>query len=378
MKISSIARLLTGLYATVSFAACTSDSATHDQRICTTIGCGSAVTIRVRLPGTFTMIKTYTVEVCRNGECLSDKLAGLTNPPDPGTGVGVTFPDPATAEKVHTPHVDATVFADEKSGFRLEAQYWPWSMDDLHDGDEFRLSVRDAAGNVMRSVTRAVTYTVSYPNGEACGPVCRSATIDAPSEPPEGGTEPDAEPNPDASVPLACVLEEKSSLPHVHIVSKATKCVFTLAEARAGIAIPYDVVIDQDVPGFSALHPYPYGANVSALSVSEELRGGTQSYCLCDQGLPYASCPEPDGGIVHPQGGGPCDPVTLKKGVYPQVFAWDGVNWTGPSDTSNPKGPPFPPGDYTLTISSAPGTIAGDASTGPVQASTKLLVRLVP
>jgi len=34
-----------------------------------------------------------------------------------------------------------------------------------------------------------------------------------------------------------------------------------------------------------------------------------------------------------------------------------GVNWTGPSDTGNPKGAPFPPGDYTLTVSTTPGTL---------------------
>jgi len=47
----------------------------------------------------------------------------------------------------------------------------------------------------------------------------------------------------------------------------------------------------------------------------------------------------------------------LRKGTYARTFTWDGVNWTGPSDTGNPKGAPFPPGDYTLTVSTTPGTL---------------------
>ena len=47
----------------------------------------------------------------------------------------------------------------------------------------------------------------------------------------------------------------------------------------------------------------------------------------------------------------------MPKGTYPRTFTWDGVNWRGPSDTGNPKGPPFPPGDYTLTIAATPGTL---------------------
>lgn len=363
---------LSALVAAVAFTACADNGGGTTPRACTLIGCGSAVTIKTPLLVTFATIRASSIEVCRNTDCLSGSFASLKDPPSPGTGVGISFPDAQTIERDHTPHVDATIWATGVSGFRLEVGYWPWSVDDLHDGDRFALRVRDGEGNTIVSVSRSVSYVTSYPNGKECGPVCRTATIES-----DAGTEPDSATTPDASVPPNCLLESESSLPHVHFVSKATECVFSLAEARAGISIPYDVVIDEDVPGFAPAQPYPYGANVSGLSVSEMLRGGGQTYCLCDQGLPYASCPLADGGVSHPIDSTPCGPVTLKKGVYSRAFDWDGVNWTGPSDTGNPKGPPFPPGDYALTIATSPGTLAGDASAGPVSASMKLLVRLV-
>ena len=40
----------------------------------------------------------------------------------------------------------------------------------------------------------------------------------------------------------------------------------------------------------------------------------------------------------------------LVAGTYPDSLPWDGVNWFGPSDFNNPKGPPFPPGTYAVKI----------------------------
>lgn len=357
--------------ATVAFTGCANNDGGANARACSAIGCGSAVTIKTPLRATFPTIRASSIEVCRNAVCLSGSFATLTDPPSPGTGVGVSFPEPQTIDRDHTAHVDATISATGATGLQLEVAYWPWSMDDLRDGDLFELTVRDGAGRTVASASRSATYRTSYPNGKECGPVCRTATVES-----DGGAVTDSGAMPDASVPRDCVLGTASSLPHVQIVSKATQCVFSLAEARAGISIPYDVVIDEDVPGFAPVQPYPYGANVSSLFVAELLRGGSQSYCLCDQGLPYASCPLSDGGLSHPNGTA-CEPTTLKKGVYSRAFIWDGVNWTGPSDTGNPKGSPFPPGDYTLTISTSQGKVAGDASSDAVSASARLLVRLV-
>jgi hypothetical protein len=122
------------------------------------------------------------------------------------------------------------------------------------------------------------------------------------------------------------------------------RCVYTLAEAAAGISIGYELVIAQDIPD---VVPQAQATCVlpgaSGLYVLELVTGNGQNYCLCDNGL----CVAP-----------PSDPTTLRAGTYAATFLWDGMNWYGPSDTGNPKGPPFPAGSYVLEVS-AQGTRAG-------------------
>ncbi len=182
--------------------------------------------------------------------------------------------------------------------------------------------------------------------------------------------------------PASCVLDTTSTLPHVHIDFESTRCVFTLAQAAAKISIAYDLIVDQDVPGFQLTSAYspPYystGASTGDLAISEVLSGGGQQYCLCDEGLGPATCPTSDGGTTAPPAGtsGPCPPITIPAGTYPRVFTWDGRNWNGPSDTGNPEGAPFPAGDYELAVTTDPGSI-GDA--GDLRATGTFLVRLVP
>lgn len=130
-----------------------------------------------------------------------------------------------------------------------------------------------------------------------------------------------------------------STLPHVCIRFPAQRTSFTLAEAAAGLTFRYEVVIDEDVAGVVTL-PQDAGQcgspSPGGLYVLEQVMGGGQSYCICDTGLCF---PPPE------------TPVTLVAGVYPATFAWDGVNWGGPSDTGNPKGAPFPAGTYNVTVS---------------------------
>lgn len=103
-----------------------------------------------------------------------------------------------------------------------------------------------------------------------------------------------------------------------------------------GISIPYRLVIDAALSGTVVSTETQSSCEVpgpSGLFVFEQLAGAGQSYCLCDSGL----CPPPA-------------PKPLVAGDYPLAFSWDGKNWSGPSDTGNPKGKPFPPGDYQLTV----------------------------
>ncbi|MCE9575368.1 MAG: hypothetical protein K8W52_19610 [Deltaproteobacteria bacterium] len=159
----------------------------------------------------------------------------------------------------------------------------------------------------------------------------------------------------------ACSIGGTSTLPGVSIAFPGAACAFTLAEAARGIAIPYAVVVHDDLANVVAAASDAGGCkhpDASGLILGEEIAGGDQHYCLCDTGL----CPAPDP-----------TPHAIAAGSYPGAFAWDGVNWNGPSDTGNPKGAPFPPGDYTVTIG-AHGTHDGAA----FAVTGTLVIHLVP
>jgi len=149
---------------------------------------------------------------------------------------------------------------------------------------------------------------------------------------------PDASPTFTAAS-ATCDVGQSSSLDGVSVEFTAPiTCQFTMAQAAAGIAIPYDIVVAHDVSGVVPV-PQDEGdcgqPGPSQLIVFEHLGAGSNSYCLCDVGL----CPMTAAA-----------PVTLKAGRYPSVFQWGGQVWNGPSDTGNPKGPAFPPGRYPLSI----------------------------
>lgn len=162
---------------------------------------------------------------------------------------------------------------------------------------------------------------------------------------------------------VVCETGTESNLDGVSIHFSAKKCSWTLAEAASGIEVPWNIVVEVD---HKKVFPQPQDAGwcgqpgTSGLIVFEKLIGGDQTYCICDQGL----CMGPDD-----------QPVILKKGEYPGSFEWDGVNWTGPSDTGNPKGDPFPPGTYTLTVS-AVGAL-GKRSGNPFEVKGTLEIQLL-
>jgi hypothetical protein len=159
-----------------------------------------------------------------------------------------------------------------------------------------------------------------------------------------------------------CSVTSASSLPGVSIAFRSPViCTFTLAQAQAGIAIPYDVVVASDV---ADVVPVPQDAGScgapgsSGLIVFEQLAGGGQSYCLCDTGL----CPP-----------GSLQPVTLHAGSYGSSFGWSGRNWAGGSDTGNPMGAAFPAGSYALSVSAK-----GNQGGASFVVTTTLTIHLTP
>ena len=154
------------------------------------------------------------------------------------------------------------------------------------------------------------------------------------------------------SASTSCLVGGSSSLAGVSIDFPTEDCSFTLAEAAAGIEIPYDVVIDSAVSGVSSDAQDAGGCDQpgpSGMRDFAQLGGSGQNYCLCDTGF----CPPPVPSTT-----------TLVPGVYGSVFSWEGRNWNGPSDTVNPQGAPFPAGTYTLTIS-IEGSVEDSSSTNP-------------
>jgi len=190
----------------------------------------------------------------------------------------------------------------------------------------------------------------------------------APTDGAEGGALDGGGRDGDATAPVdapPCPATSESDLAGAHIVIDSPRCVFTLAEARAGIAIGYRVIIDAAVPGVVARAGDAGNCGApdgSGLIPFESLAGDGQRYCLCDTGL----CAPPSS-----------TPRTLVAGTYAHTFTWDGTNWSGPSDTGNPKGAPFPAGAYTLSVSAA-GSATSDGSMTPFTVRGTLAITLVP
>ncbi len=116
---------------------------------------------------------------------------------------------------------------------------------------------------------------------------------------------------------------------------------FTLQEAAKGIKLPYKFVVAENVKGVIPLRFGPSFAEPlgkSGLFPREEISGNEQIYCLCDFGA--GKPPSEEDEVV----------TALKKGSYQHEFEWDGLNWTGPSDTGLPKGDPFPAGTYEVKV----------------------------
>ncbi len=171
-----------------------------------------------------------------------------------------------------------------------------------------------------------------------------------------------ADVNPDAP---GCLATSTTDLTGVHLVLDASRCLFTLAQARAGLVFPFDLTIDANIDG---VIPRPQDAggcgtgDPSGLFPFGTVSGAGQSYCICDTGL----CPGPS-----------TTPITLTAGTFHGTFEWDGTNWMGPSDTGNPHGPAFPVGTYAVRVS-AVGTRTVGGVTTPFTVASTLPITLVP
>jgi hypothetical protein len=149
----------------------------------------------------------------------------------------------------------------------------------------------------------------------------------------------------------SCSSEVVPSIGPVRFEFPDQPCRFTQAQAAAGIAFRYSVVvsttdaqfIDSAPPGAQSC---PRPKTGLGLYVLEQVKGDAGVvYCVCDEGL--------------------CQPANVTHGAVPGrselSFPWDGRTWFGPSDTSTPEGALLPPGDYVFSIVST----VGDSRTDP-------------
>ena len=180
-----------------------------------------------------------------------------------------------------------------------------------------------------------------------------------------GGTTTSSSTASSSSGSAPCPTTSTTMLPGVHLEIDGAACTFSLADPVAKVAIPYHVVVDQDVTGVT---PRTQDGGQcgkpgsSGLIIFEKVDGNAQHYCLCDIG----QCPP----STSP-------PVTLKKGSYPSTFTWDKNNWFGPSDTNKPEGQAFPVGDYTFTVSAIGLQTTSSGDMGFVITGT-LPIHLIP
>jgi hypothetical protein len=172
----------------------------------------------------------------------------------------------------------------------------------------------------------------------------------------------DALPSIDAG---GCSGAASSDLPGVSLAFGAARCSFTQTEVAAGVRVPYEVVIAQDLSG---VHPTPTDEgncgepDASGLIVGFEITGVGQHYCLCDVGF----CPA-----------GQVFATSPRRGSTAGTIDWDGTNWRGPSDVPSPKGPLFPPDVYTITLA-AEGTYDGAAGTTPFRVTATRTITITP
>ena len=154
--------------------------------------------------------------------------------------------------------------------------------------------------------------------------------------------------------PASCVLAggTTSNLNGVEIFFPDQPCVYTLAQAAAGITLKYELHVAQDTLEVHSRRPSPESCDAqtpAGVDLSERITGEHDGYCPgCDCGLGDGRQPPA---------------ITLKRGAEARTFHWDGRNWGGPSDTGNREGPAFPPGVYTFTVRTT-GTAPTSAGTG--------------
>lgn len=119
---------------------------------------------------------------------------------------------------------------------------------------------------------------------------------------------------------------------------------FSQAEAAKGVTLKYELIVDRD---FLACVDAERGSNdgSNAFPVFEVIHGGDHLYGRVNLAIPPATPPHYAGEAAK----------VYSRGRYRYEMKWDGRNWRGSDGCSPeaPNGPPFPPGEYQLTLTAS-------------------------
>jgi len=144
-----------------------------------------------------------------------------------------------------------------------------------------------------------------------------------------------------ATPDVPCSIDiEDPQLPGVRLRVEGDSC-----RVRTGTEHEFRYRLEIDAP-IAYTAPYSgggcgrcggYGSDPRAL-VDSSIGAGDVWYCMCDVGC--------------------CPPTAtsaqmLEAGVFTEAIVWPGREWNGPSDTDEPLGPPFPAGDYDVSVTFA-------------------------
>jgi hypothetical protein len=164
----------------------------------------------------------------------------------------------------------------------------------------------------------------------------------------------------------ACNGVHASNLPGVEIVFTDDSCGYSPpGPTTTAINVHYQLKIATDIADVVA-EPLDFGHcqtpdAAHGLIVDFRIEGSGHRYCLCDTGL----C------------AGTLKTTVARHGAYDGVVIWGGHEWNGPSDTSQPQGPAFPAGTYTLTLR-AKGTRLSGGKQVPFEVTATRFITLVP
>jgi len=161
-----------------STVAVTSARASKDtevlNRVCTSLGCSSGVSLELDLPLAESELSKTRVHACRNGACVEARFSGITFRKSGGRGL----PTKPMAGPLNGWSVACI-------GWKTEHRFWlavEWEAE-RWDGpkidDRYTVTVLDGRGKVITTLDERITkYVENYPNGKECdGTPCVQAVV---------------------------------------------------------------------------------------------------------------------------------------------------------------------------------------------------------